>query len=795
MVTTDRSEIDAATGLTAAQVRQRIETGQVNHVPAAPSRTISQILRANILTRFNLLMLALLAVVLACRAWKDALFGGVIVANAAVGIVQELRAKWTLDKLAVLSAPKAVVVRDGEISDIAINDIVMDDIVDLRSGLQVVADAIVVTADGLEVDESLLTGESDPVVKQVGDELMSGSFVVAGSGRARVDKVGADAYAAKLAEEARRFTLSTSELRQSIDRIVTWVGWAIVPTGAVLFWSQLRTTNDSVQRALVSATGGVVAMVPEGLILLTSVAFAVGVVRLARQRTLVQELPAIETLARVDVICLDKTGTITSGEMSLADIDYLDLAGGDGAAGADRATIEGALAAISWSDPNPNPTQAALRTGFEQPTSEWAPSATIAFSSSRKWMAMSFDGRGSWVFGAPEMVLEGAAWDAVSARVNEEARSGRRVLALGHSDAALSGEELPAGLQCAALVMIEDTIRDDAEETLAFFDEQGVVIKVISGDNPITVAAVAQRAGVPDAENVADARDLPEGDLDALATVVEATTVFGRVKPHQKREMVAALQSRGHVVAMTGDGVNDVLALKDADVGIAMASGSEATRAVAQLVLLDSNFSGLPKVVDEGRRVINNLVRVASLFLTKTTYAVLIAIITGIAGIRYPFLPRQLTMIGTLTIGLPSFFLALAPNTDRVEGDFFAKVARIAVPSGIVIAAATMISYLFAQSVAHVSIPQEQTTATLTLTGIALLVLARTSRPFVPWKAALVIAMGVLVMASILTPMGRDYFELTLPPAEIMWVIVGMVAGGAWLLVLAELGIRRRWPK
>ena len=790
MVTTDRSEIDAATGLTAAEVRQRIEAGQVNHVPAAPSRTVGQILRANILTRFNLLMCALLAVVLACRAWKDALFGGVIVANAAVGIVQELRAKRTLDKLAVLSAPKAVVVRDGETSDIAINDIVLDDIVDLRSGLQVVADAIVVTSDGLEVDESLLTGESDPVVKDVGDELMSGSFVVAGSGRARVDKVGADAYAAKLAEEARRFTLSSSELRKSIDRIVTWVGWAILPTGAVLFWSQLRTTNDSVPRALVSATGGVVAMVPEGLILLTSVAFAVGVVRLARQRTLVQELPAIETLARVDVICLDKTGTITSGEMSLADIAYLD----DDHGHADG-EVAGALAAIAWSDPNPNPTQAALRTGFDQPGSEWEPSATVAFSSARKWTAMSFDGRGSWVFGAPEMVLAGGAWDAVAAQVTEEAQAGRRVLALGHSDAELDGEVLPDGLRCAALVMIEDTIRDDAEETLAFFDDQDVIIKVISGDNPITVGAVAQRAGVPDAENVADARDLPEGDLDALATVVEATTVFGRVKPHQKREMVAALQSRGHVVAMTGDGVNDVLALKDADVGIAMASGSEATRAVAQLVLLDSNFSGLPKVVDEGRRVINNLVRVASLFLTKTTYAVLIAIITGIAGIRYPFLPRQLTMIGTLTIGLPSFFLALAPNTDRVEGDFFSKVARVALPSGIVIAAATMISYLFAQSVANVSIPQEQTTATLTLTGIALLVLARTSRPFVPWKAALVITMGVLVMTSILTPMGRDYFELTLPPAEIMWVIGGMVAGGAWLLVLAELGIRRRWPK
>ena len=776
---------DPQTGLSAAEVAERVATGRVNAVPPTPSRTFGEILRANLFTRFNLLMTTLLAIVLACGAWKDALFGGVIIANAVIGIFQEIRAKLTLDRLAVLSSPKVMVVRDGEITEHAVDEIVLDDVMDLRPGQQIVADAQVLLADNLEVDESLLTGESDPVIKGPGDELMSGSFVVAGSGRGQVAKVGAEAYAAKLAEEARRFTLATSELRASMDKIITWVGWALLPTGALLFWSQVHYSDKSTRDALVSATGGVVAMVPEGLILLTSVAFAVGVVRLAKRRTLVQELPAIETLARVDVICLDKTGTITSGAMSLAHIAH--IAGDD-------AEVDGALAAMSWADPNPNPTQLALRSGFASPPTGWALIASIPFSSARKWSASSFDGHGSWVFGAPEMVLVGANWDAVAEQVGREAAAGRRVLALARSEAPLEGEALPAGTSCAALVMIEDTIRPDAPDTLAYFHSQGVTLKVISGDNPTTVGAVAARAGLADADNLMDARDLPT-EPEALANAVEATTVFGRVTPHQKREMVAALQSRGHIVAMTGDGVNDVLALKDSDVGIAMASGSEATRAVAQLVLMDSNFSGLPPVVDEGRRVINNLGRVASLFLNKTTYAIIFAVVVGLSGIDYPFLPRHLTLIGTLTIGVPSFFLALAPNTDRVTGNFFGKVARVAIPAGIICAAASLSGYVYARSLSDLSTAQEQTTATLVLTGVALLVLARTSRPFVMWKAVLVIAMGALVFAAIVTPWGRDYFELDLPPQWVMWVIAGLVAISAWLLVLADFVIGRFWPE
>jgi cation-transporting ATPase E len=787
--------VSADTGLTAADVEDRVRRGLVNEVPPAPSRTVSDIVRANVFTRFNLLMGILLAIVLACGAWKDALFGFVVVANALIGIVQELRAKRTLDRLAVLSAPKALVVREGEVRELGIHEIVLDDVVELRPGRQVVADGEVLRHDSLEIDESLLTGESDPVVKSEGDRLMSGSFVVAGSGRARVSEVGADAYAARLAGEAKKFTLSRSELRREIDRIITWVGWAIIPTGTILFISQLvGTEHKSVRTALVSATGGVVAMVPEGLILLTSVAFAIGVVKLARHRTLVQELPAIEVLARVDVVCLDKTGTITQGSMELADVDVLgphsDGSNGDGSDGESQ-LVHDALAAIAWADPNPNATQLALQERYPHDEATWKPTAGVPFSSARKWSASSFDGHGSWVLGAAEMIVGDELSDDVRSKVDSASRNGQRVLLLAHSDAELSGEQLPERVAPTALVMIEDKIRDDAPETLAYFAEQEVDLKVISGDNPVTVGAVAARAGLEDADNIADARTLPEDDPTRLANVVEATTVFGRVTPHQKREMVAALQSRDHVVAMTGDGVNDVLALKDADVGIAMASGSEATRSVAQLVLLDSNFSALPPVVAEGRQIINNITRVAAVFLNKTVYAIVIAVVVGVSGIEYPFLPRHLTLIGAATIGIPGFFLALAPNTERVSGDFFRKVAVVAIPGGIVCALTSLTAYVVARNYGSLTLSEERTAAALALTGAALVVLIRTARPFVMWKGILVGAMVGIVFLAIVTPAGRKYFDLHLPPAPILGVVAGLVAIAAWLLAMIGVFTRR----
>ncbi len=726
----------AQRGLTAADVADRVARGQVNDVPDAPSRTFTEILRANLFTKFNALIGSLWAIVMICGAYRDALFGGVVVANTLIGIIQELRAKRTLDRLTVVNAPKVMAVRDGEIHQLAVNELVLDDVMDLRPGQQIVADSTMLAGTNLEVDESLLTGESDPVVKAIGDDLMSGSFVVSGSARAQVTKVGADAYAAQLAEEARRFTLVHSALRAAMDRIVTLVTYALVPTGIALFISQLDS-DGGVRDGLVSAVGGVVAMVPEGLILLTSVAFTVGVLRLAKRRTLVQELPAIEVLARVDVICLDKTGTITSGAMDVTEVRAVD--------GNDRTEpeIDAALAALAWADPNPNATQQALQRRFDD-TAAWTMSGSVAFSSARKWSASSFDSQGTWVFGAPEMVVDGSGFEAIESSVSEAADSGRRVLLLASTDAPLEGESLPAGVRAVALVMLEDQVRPDASETLAYFAEQGVTLKVISGDNPRTVGAVCRRVGLAGADQSVDARTLPDS-IDGLADALEAATVFGRVSPHQKQAMVKALQSRGHVVAMTGDGVNDVLALKDADCGVAMASGSEASRAVAQLVLLDSSFAALPAVLAEGRRVINNIERVASLFLVKTTYALFFAWATVLTGVTYPFLPRHLTLVGTFTIGVPAFFLALASNPDPVRPGFLGRVARIAIPGGLLASVSTFVAYLIARSTDGLSLEQERTTATIVLAACAVLVLARVARPLRPWKVALIASMAVFL--------------------------------------------------
>lgn len=770
--------ISPALGLTSAEVAERVARGAVNNVPDAPSRTISEIIRANLFTKFNALIGSLFAIVMLCGAYRDGLFGGVIVANTLIGIVQELRAKRTLDKLTVVNAPKVNAVRNSAVVHLAVNELVLDDVMDLLPGQQVVADSMVLVCSNLEVDESLLTGEADPVVKQPGDELLSGSFVVAGNARAQVSKVGADAYAAQLAEEARKFTLVHSELRAAIDRIVTLVTYALVPTGIALFISQVVQSDEGIRHGLVLAVGGVVAMVPEGLILLTSVAFTVGVVRLARRRTLVQELPAIEVLARVDVICLDKTGTITSGAMDVSDVVHLDDDAGE---------IDSVLAAIAWGDPNPNATQLALQHRFEA-SPGWTQTATVAFSSARKWSAASFDAHGSWVFGAPEMVLVGNDFDAIGDEVGAAADSGKRVLLLARSADPLAGDQLPAGLTPAALVLLEDQVRPDAAETLAYFAEQGVTLKVISGDNPRTVGAVGRRVGLIGADTAIDARELP-ADQSELADVLERTTVFGRVSPHQKREMVKALQSRGHVVAMTGDGVNDVLALKDSDCGIAMASGSEATRAVAQLVLLDSTFSSLPAVLGEGRRVINNIERVASLFLVKTTYALFFALATVFSGVDYPFLPRHLTLIGTFTIGVPAFFLALAPNDAKVRDGFLGRVLRIALPGGALASVSTFVAYLIARSTDGVTLAQAQSTATLVLASSAILVLARVARPLNVWKISLIASMAAFLALCTVTPFLRNYFAIVDPPARTMvMAVIVIVVTGLLLPVVWKLG-------
>lgn len=779
--------VDVTNGLSSAEVAERVAKGQVNTIQEAPTRTIGQIVRANVFTPVNLIVAILAALVILAGSPKNALFGGVIIANSIIGIVQEVRAKKVLDALRVVSAPRVHVVRDGKVQELTVGDLVLDDLVELRTGQQVVADGEVVDEDSLEIDESLLTGEADPITKQPGDEVLSGSAVVAGTGRVRVTKVGADNYAAKLAEEAKRFTLVNSPLRNDINRVVTLVGWAIIPIGLLLASSQFLRNDQGWQDAIISTVAGLIGMVPEGLVLLTSVAFAVGVVRLSKQRCLVQELPAIEVLARVDVLCADKTGTITEGRLSLAAIEPT---GDAETREADTAEVDAALAALASLDPDPNATSAAIKEHFADTTTSWKQTSRVPFSSARKWSAMAFEDHGGWAIGAPEFVLGDALDGDLAKQVEEHAAAGSRVLVLASCDGSFGEQSAPqlSDVTARALVLLEDVVRADAPETIKYFAEQDVTVKVISGDNPVTVAAVAHRAGLDGWENNIDAKRLPSDEsLDALADALDENTVFGRVTPHQKRAMVQALQHRGHVVAMTGDGVNDVLALKDADCGIAMASGSEATRGVAQLVLLDSNFSALPYVVAEGRRVINNIERVASLFLTKTTYSMVLSIFVGVIALDYPLQPIHLTLLSWFSIGIPAFFLALEPNSERVHSGFMQRVLGRAVPAGIVIAGLTMAVFEIVQLDASIDVDHARTVGVLTAGSIAMIQLYRIARPLNLMRTVLVVSMATLFILFFLFPFTRDIFEL---PVTAWWAYVVAIAAIVVSYPLLELGSR-----
>jgi cation-transporting ATPase E len=764
--------VATATGLTSAEVDERVRAGKTNIAEERTSRSFSEILRANVFTRFNALLGTMFVLILIFGEHQDALFGFVLVFNTLIGVVQEWRAKRTLDRLAVLSAPKARVIRDGTEQEIAVEAVVRDDLIDVRAGDQVPADGTVVSADGIELDESLLTGESDPVAKSVGDEVLSGSIVVAGSGRFVATRVGPHAYARRLAAEARRFTLVHSELMNGINTILRYVQWAIIPTAVLLALSQFKV-HDGFREAVAGVVAGVVAMVPEGLVLLTSIAFAVAAVTLARRQVLVQELPAVEGLARVDVVLLDKTGTLTEGIIVFSAVHPLN-----------DDPVHDVLGALG-ADENRNATANALHDAFAAPEG-WTRTASTPFSSARKWSAASFGERGTWVFGAPEMVwVAGGPDDPVRRQADELAATGQRVLLLARSDAHLDGEALPAGLRASALVVFEEEVRPDAADTLAYFARQEVRCMVISGDNPRTVGAVAQRVGVPGAEHPYDARNLPE-DRSELLGVLESASVYGRVTPQQKRSIVQALQSGDHVVAMTGDGVNDALALKDADIGVAMGSGAPATRAVAQIVLLDGKFATMPGVVGEGRRVIANVERVANLFVTKTVYAMLLAIAVGIARWPYPFLPRHLTIVSSLTIGIPAFFLALAPNLRRYVPGFVRRVLHIAGPAGIVAAAATFTSYAIAYDIAkNTTLEQAQTAATFTLMICGLWVLNLLARPITPARALLFGSM-VAAFGLILGIAGvRDWFALNGPSAAVVW---SSVLCGAVGIVVLEAG-------
>ncbi|GGP82319.1 HAD-IC family P-type ATPase [Streptomyces sindenensis] len=777
-------------GLSTAEVAERVARGQVNDVPVRSSRSVTEIVRANVFTRFNLIIGVLWVIMLFVAPIQDSLFGFVIVANTGIGIIQEWRAKRTLDSLAVIGEAKPTVRRDGVAAEISTSEIVLGDLVELGPGDKVVVDGTVAEADSLEVDESLLTGEADPVLKRAGDPVMSGSFVVAGGGAFTATKVGREAYAAQLAEEASRFTLVHSELRSGISTILKYVTWMMVPTAIGLVISQLVVKDNNFKDSVARTVGGIVPMIPEGLVLLTSVAFAIGVVRLGRKQCLVQELPAIEGLARVDVVCLDKTGTLTEGGMDVTEVRPLN--------GSDEAYVEEVLRTFGASDPRPNASLQAIIDAYPQrEEAAWTVTDAMPFSSARKYSGAAFteaEGAASaWLLGAPDVLLpEG---DTTLAEIEQLNEQGLRVLLLarvrGHD---LDAPGAAAGAAPTALVVLEQRLRPDAGDTLAYFADQNVATKVISGDNAVSVGAVAGKLGLAGAENTLDARRLPT-DPDEMATAMEGHAVFGRVTPQQKRDMVAALQSRGHTVAMTGDGVNDVLALKDADIGVSMGSGSEATRAVAQIVLLNNSFATLPSVVAEGRRVIGNITRVATLFLTKTVYSVLLAILVVCTQVEYPFLPRHLTLLSTLTIGVPAFFLALAPNKERAQPHFVRRVMRYAIPSGIVAATATFATYLVARH--HYSgegaLEAETSAATLTLFLVSMWVLAIIARPYTWWRIGLVAAMGLGFLIVLVVPWLQDFFALKLVGTTMPWTAVGIAVAAAVLLEFVWRWVGRRF--
>lgn len=758
-------------GLSATEVVSRTTSGLVNHAPRPPSRNLPEIFRANVFTPVNAIIGSLFVLILISSPGADSLFAGVIVSNSIIGIIQEIKAKRALDALALLNAPIATVVREGRDLEISVEEVVMDELLRIAPGDQIVVDGEIVDSNGLELDESLLTGESDQLAKSFGDEVLSGSFVASGSGYYRATRIGASSYAAELATEARRFELAHSELRKGIDSILRWLSWIIPPASLALLWSLLGA-ESSWKLALRGTVAAAVAMVPDGLVLLTSLAMIVGVLRLAKRKALASELASVELLARVDILCLDKTGTLTTGNIVMHSLVVLR---------GTTAQASSALSALALADPSPNATLRAIAAEFSEP-STWVAAESTPFSSERKWAATRFEAQDTWILGAPEMILKSKA-SQVMAEVDQQANAGHRVLLLAHAKQPVLDEQLPRDIKPIALVLLDDEIREDAPATLSYLEAQGLQLRVISGDHPQTVAAVARRAGISRAEQGVDARIL-SSEVAELADQLEENTIFGRVTPHQKQAMVKALQSRGHIVAMTGDGVNDVLALKDADMGIAMGSGSPATRSVAQLVLLENSFSTLPSVLTEGRKVINNIERVANLFVVKATYAVLLTLCIALLGIEFPFLPRHLTLVGTISIGLPGFFLALYPDAERARSGFLERVLRFSIPAGTITTVTTLCAYLILRADTKVSLEQSRTAAVVVLVSVGLVILAQLAMPMTRSKISLVIAMAVFVLVLLNFEASTRYFELDMPPTNTWWILSGIVTIGSIALIL-----------
>jgi len=801
-----------ATGLTPKEVVQRIESGQSNAVKTSSSRSVQDIVRANVFTLFNGIIFAAMVLVLITGSWRDAVFGFVIIINTGIGIVTELRAKRTLDRLSILVASDFLVHRDGRDVEVPHNEIVLDDLLWIRAGEQVPADGQIIQTWGLELDESMLTGESRTVRHKVGEQVYSGATAVSGMALVKVNAVGSHSYAATLTAQAKVYKKTVSDLNKGINTILKFMTFLVVPLCILLILSQIHTvggwgtalSTGEWRQAVVSAVAGVVGMIPEGLVLLTSLNFAVAAMRLARHNTLVQELESVETLARVDALNLDKTGTITDGGIAFNRLVMLDSAN----AAAEQAATQALYDCCN--EEQPNGTGQAVLAGLKaQGYGAGAVESRVPFSSARKWSAVRKSGE-TWYMGAPEVIISALEGDysSVLQQVNEYANDGNRVLLVARSTAPLSPRsglrdaveganvsddpQLDVQAEPVALVLCSEKIREDAERTLAWFREQGVRCRVISGDNPVTVGAIARRVKLTgDHEPVAmDARELPE-DVNELARVLENVDVLGRVLPDQKKAIVQALHTQNHVVAMTGDGVNDALAIKEADLGIAMGNAAPATKAVAQVVLVDSKFSHLPDVVARGRQVMANMERVASLFLVKTVYSALISLGVVMTQIPYPYLPRHITYIGALTIGMPAFILALAPNTRRYMPGFLKRVVAFALPGGIATALSVLLAAWVLPPVMGWNVTGDaadlsalRATSAIILFAMGVFVLARVARPLNGWRGVLVAVFAAAGVIGAFVPFVANFFALILPTGTTMVATLIALAGSALIFAL-----------
>ena len=756
---------DFSAGLTSEQVAQRVEKGEVNTAAAPLTKTIRQILSANLFTLFNAVNLIVFALVLTTGRYINTLFMGVIISNTLIGIIQEIKAKNIIDKLSIISALHIVVLRDGKEQKIPIDQIVLDDICILSAGDQVSADGDVVTSNNLETDESLLTGESEPVLKDAGDKVLSGSFVLSGRGVVRITGVGNESYAQQITSEAKRHKRARSEILETLNKIIKTLTFFIVPVGILLFLSQYFRSHISWQDAVVATSAGIIGMIPEGLIVLTSIGFAAGMIKLARRKTIVQDLAGIEVLAHVNILCLDKTGTLTEGTLEVSNVMSFE--------GTDPQFVSQVISAIVAASEDKNSTSLALAEYFKQ-SSDWAALKIVPFSSSRKWSGAQFEGQGSFVIGAPEFVFKDS-FSEVKSKANEFAAQGYRVMALAESSEPFSPEGLPKGMKPLALILLSDRIRAEAKATLEFFADNDVEIKVISGDNPVTVSHIARQLSLKNAERFIDATTLPD-EGEALSKAAAYYTVFGRVTPKQKRQLIAALKSQDNIVAMVGDGVNDVLALREADCGIAMASGSDAARGISQIVLLDSNFISLPGVVMEGRQVINNIERVACLYLTKTIFSVLLSVFFIITGLIYPLVPFHITLIGVVTIGVPSFFLTLEQNKKRVEPGFLKKIIVTSLPGGIAVALNIILLQIL-QKPMSIEPSQLRLISVLLTTAICFQVLIRLIRPFNINRVLLLLSMIILFITALIAVPGK---MLQLPDPSfnslLMFAILGVLS-------------------